>query len=215
VEPSSSRSDHSPGRFISLEGPEGAGKTVQAERLAAALRSRGFTVRLTREPGGTMLGERLRELLLEPGQPRIAARADALLFNTARAQLVSEVIRPALEAGEVVVCARYGDSTLAYQGFGEGVDLAELRRLGTIATGGLSPDRTILLDVPIVVGLGRKAAADRTRFEMGFDQAFHERVRAGFLELARDEPARFRVVDANRPPDLVFGEVLQAALEVL
>lgn len=203
------------GRFITLEGPEGAGKTVQAQRLAIDLEARGHAVLLTREPGGTALGERVRDVVLDPAGGLIASRADALLFNAARAQLVAELIGPALDAGEVVVCARFADSTLAYQGYGAGVDLELLRQLAEIATGGLAPDRTILLDIAPEVGLARKSADDRTRFETAFDLEFHARVRAGFLALAADEPVRFRIVDADRQPDAVFADVLAAALDGL
>ena len=202
------------GRFITLEGPEGAGKTVHGQRLAAALVSRGHSVVLTREPGGTRLGERLRVVLLER-DGRIEPRADALLFNAARAQLTAEILEPALVAGQVVVCARYTDSTLAYQGYGKGLPLGELRSLGALASGGLVPDRTILLDLDPETGLARKAEAEQTRFESGFDMAFHRRVRAGFLELAAAEPQRFRVVDASRTVEAVFADVLAAAEEGL
>jgi dTMP kinase len=203
-----------PGRLITLEGPEGAGKTVLGQRLATALVERGRSVVLTREPGGTRLGERLRSLLLEDGG-RIESRADALLFNAARAQLVSEILRPALAAGQVVVCARFTDSTLAYQGYGAGMPLAELRALAAIATSGLVPDRTILLDLDPELGLRRKSAGEQTRFEASFDLEFHRRVRAGFLELAAAEPDRFRMVDASRGVDAVFADVLALTLEVL
>jgi dTMP kinase len=206
------------GTFITLEGPEGAGKTVQARRLADALAARGHRVRLTREPGGTSLGERLRAVLLERGGPeagRIDPRADALLFNAARAQLVAEVVRPALDAGELVVCARFADSTLAYQGYGAGLPIDELLSIATVATGGLDPDRTILLDLPPAEGLARKAEAARNRFESAFDLGFHRRVRDGFLDLARQAPSRWRVVDAARPVDDVFADVLEAALSSL
>jgi len=199
------------GRFITLEGPEGAGKTLQAKRLASALRADGRSVVLTREPGGTRLGDDLRKVVLARDGGVIEPRADALVFNAARAQLVAEVVTPALAAGSVVVCARFADSTLAYQGFGAGVPLEELRVIATIATRGLVPDLTILLDVEAAVGLARKADADRTRFEHDFDVEFHARVRAGFLELAKGEPFRFRVIDASRAPDAVFDDVLQAA----
>ena len=202
------------GRFITLEGPEGAGKTVMAARLAAELESRGVPVVLTREPGGTRLGERLRDLLLDSDGAWISPRTDALLFNAARAQLVGEVITPALDAGEVVVCARYADSTLAYQGHGAGVPLDDLRALADIATGGLMPELTILLDVDPEIGLARKRPADRTRFEAGFDLEFHRRVRAGFLALAAAEPDRFVVIEAGRPADAVFADVLAAALAI-
>lgn len=207
------------GKFITLEGPEGAGKTVLARRLVEALERRGRVVVSTREPGGTRLGERLRAILLEDGsggQPSVVdPRADALLFNAARAQLVAEVIRPALERGEVVVCARFADSTLAYQGYGAGLPLDELRAIQAVATGGLAPDLTILLDVPPEIGLGRKSDASRNRFESAFDLAFHERVRAGFLVLAGGEPERFRVVDSTRTIEVVAPEVIEAALSIV
>lgn len=186
-----------------------------ANRLVAALTARGLAVRLTREPGGTRLGEELRRILLARDGAALSPRADALLFNAARAQLVAEVIAPALDAGEVVVCARFTESTLAYQGYGAGVPLAELRSLAEIATGGLAPDLTILLDVPPEQGLRRKAEAERTRFEAAFDLEFHRRVRAGFLALAGGEPDRFAVVDSSRHIDLVFADALAAALRAL
>jgi dTMP kinase len=169
---------------------------------------------LTREPGGTRLGERLRVLLLESGS-RIEPRADALLFNAARAQLTGEILEPSLAAGQVVVCARYTDSTLAYQGYGEGLPLDDLRALAALATGRLVPDRTILLDIEPETGIARKSTRDRTRFEEGFDLDFHRRVRSGFLEIAASEPERFRVVDASRAVEAVFADVLAAAKEGL
>jgi len=207
------------GTFITLEGPEGAGKTVLAKRLVDELTRRGHRVRSTREPGGTRLGERIRAIVLEQAAgaeaPTVDPRADALLFNAARAQLVAEVIRPALAAGEVVVCARFADSTLAYQGYGAGLPIDELRALAAIATGGLAPHLTILLDVPPEIGLGRKTSVSRNRFEASFDLAFHQRVRAGFLQLAADEPERFRVVDSTRRIDVVAPDVIAAALSIL
>ncbi len=204
---------------MTLEGPEGAGKTVIARRVVAELERRGRVVLSTREPGGTRLGERVRAIVLDQGADGAGApvdpRADALLFNAARAQLVTEVIRPALDRGEVVICARFADSTLAYQGYGAGLPIPELRALAEIATGGLSPDLTILLDVPPAIGLGRKTGASRNRFEASFDLAFHERVRAGFLELAREDPARFRVVDSARHIDAVTPDVIAAVLATI
>ena len=205
------------GRFITLEGPEGAGKTLQAQRLVAALEGRGHRARLTREPGGTGLGEQIRAIVLARGADDafISARADALLFNAARAQLVAEVIGPALAAGDVVICARFADSTLAYQGYGAGLPLDELRAIAAVATGGLVPDLTVLLDVSPEVGLARKPEDARNRFEAAFDVDFHRRVRDGFLELARQEPERWRVVDAERDADGVFEDVLAAASAIL
>jgi dTMP kinase len=202
------------GLFVTLEGPEGSGKTVVAKRLAAELGSRGHRVVLTREPGGTRLGERVREILLGRGDLGIDPRADALLFNAARAQLVAEVIEPARSAGAVVLCARFADSTLAYQGYGAGMPLDELRGLARAATAGLDPDLTILLDVDPETGIRRKAPGARNRFE-SIDLDFHRRVRAGFLELARDEPNRWRVVDSSRHIDRVFDDVLALVLEAV
>jgi dTMP kinase len=188
------------GWFITIEGPDGAGKTTQAERLAAHLRELGLDLVVTREPGGTWLGERLREVLLartgstEPTD----ALTDAFLFNAARRQLVTEIIEPALATGRTVLSARFTDSTLAYQGFGAGVPLEQLRTLAASSTDGLEPDLTIVLDVPVEAGLARKAPDDVTRFEAEFDAAFHRRVRQGFLALAAAEPGRMIVVDASR-----------------
>jgi dTMP kinase len=206
-----------PGLFITLEGPEGAGKTLQAERLVEALQTDGQRARLTREPGGTQLGEQIRSIVLAVAEGRavIDPMADALLFNAARAQLVAEVIRPALAAGEIVVCARFADSTLAYQGYGAGVPLTELEAVAEAATGGLRPDLTILLDVPPEVGLARKADGSRNRFEAAFDLEFHRRVRDGFLDLARQEPDRWRVIDGTRDADAVFDEVRQITAELV
>jgi dTMP kinase len=206
-----------PGRFITFEGPDGSGKTSQAARLAAALEAEGRPVVSVREPGGTVLGEQLRDLLLRRADVVIEPLADALLFNAARAQLVAEVIGPALAAGNAVVCARFADSTLAYQGYGAGLDLDRLRALAAIATGGLTPDLTILLDLPAETGLVRKrrGRSSLTRFESedddAFDLAFHRRVRAGLLEMAAAEPRRWRVLDATRARTTVARDVLAAA----
>ena len=198
------------GWFITIDGPDGGGKTTQAERLEAYLRTAGRRVLGTREPGGTWLGERIREILLARSDEAAMARdplADALLFNAARRQLVEERIRPALADGIAVVCARFADSTLAYQGYGAGVPLDTLKGLADAATGGLTPDLTILLDLPVDVGLARKSPADVTRFEAEFDAAFHERVRRGFLAIAASEPVRVVVVDASESVDAVADRI--------
>jgi dTMP kinase len=202
------------GLFITFEGPEGSGKTLQARRLVDQLKTGGDRARLTREPGGSWLGEQVRSIVLSeaPGKRGIDPIAEALLFNAARAQLVAEVIKPALEAGEIVVCDRFADSTLAYQGYGAGVGLTDLRAIGDIAAMGLVPDLTFLLDILPEVGLARKTAESRNRYEAAFDLAFHRRVRDGFLELARTDrpPGRWVVVDASRDPETVFADIQEA-----
>jgi dTMP kinase len=203
------------GLFITIEGPEGAGKTTQAERLRSRLEAAGREVVLTREPGGTTLGERVRAILLDPDAGPHDPRADALLFNAARAQLVAEVIRPALRRGAIVLSTRFADSTLAYQGIAGGVPLDELRAVERVATGGLRPALTIVLDLPVEIGLARKTGDELTRFETAFDLDFHRAVRAGFLALAADEPARFVVVDASGAADEVAERVAAAASAVV
>lgn len=199
------------GWFVTFEGPDGAGKTLQARRLHDLAVEAGLPVVLTREPGGTALGEAVRDLLLDRGSATADPRTDALLFNAARAQLVAEVVAPALARGALVVSARFADSTLAYQGYGAGLPLDELRAVAAFATCGLVPDLTILLDLPVAEGLRRKAgSADANRFEAELDVAFHERVRAGFLALAAAEPTRFVVVDARADPEAVFAAVVRS-----
>jgi dTMP kinase len=196
------------GHFITIEGPDGGGKTTQAERLARHLGA-DRPVHLTREPGGTWLGERVRELRLagtDPASPTDPI-TDALLFNAARRQLVREVIRPAMERGTTVVCARFADSTVAYQGYGAGVPLATLTALESAATDGLRPDLTILLDLPVEVGLARKAPGDVTRFEREYDLDFHRRVRAGFLSIAAAETDRVVIIDASADEDAVAAAI--------
>ena len=177
--------------------------------LTDRLRAAGRVVLETREPGGTPLGDQLRHLLLVRGDLRTVARAEALMMCAARAQLVQTVIQPALTRNDVVVCDRFADSTLAYQGYGRGVDLDELRAVLSFATAGLEPDMTILLDLPVAAGLARKEAqAAWTRFEAE-TLAFHERIRAGYLALAAAQPARWVCLDAHRPPDQLADEVWQ------
>jgi dTMP kinase len=197
------------GAFITLEGPEGSGKTVHGKRLQAAVAATGREALLVREPGGTPVGERVREILIDRHESSVllTQRADALLFMAARAQLVESVIRPALRRGVTVLSDRYLDSTLAYQGYGGRLGVEELLPVGHFATGGLRPDLTLLFDVPVEVGLSRKSDAETTRFEANFDRAYHERVRAGYLALAAAEPGRWMVIDATAPE----ADVLAAA----
>ncbi len=205
------------GRFITIEGPEGGGKTLLAAALHDALTARGRTVRLTREPGGTSLGDRVRSIVLDhlPDDPPLAPRADALLFAAARAQHVNDVIQPALARGETVVSARYADSSVAYQGYGLGLPLTEVLALQAFATDGLRPDLTLLLDLPPEVGLARKQDDEQTRFEAGFDLAYHRRVRDGFLAIAAGEPDRFLLIDATASVEVVFELALAAVVALL
>jgi dTMP kinase len=188
------------GRFITLEGPEGSGKSTAARHLAEWLRARGIATVLTHEPGGTPLGEEVRRIVLHMRgmSDDLDPRADALLYAAGRAQHVARVIRPAVERGEWVVCARYADSSLAYQGAGYGNDMGEMRRLQEFATGGLRPDLTLLIDVPVAVGLDRtRRRAEWNRFENTEELGFFEQVREAYLRLAAEEPDRIVSVDGS------------------
>ncbi len=200
-----------------LEGPDGAGKSRAAAALVGALRDAGHPVTAVREPGGTPLGEALRDILLRAGVVDRTPVADALLFSAARAELVSEVIRPALASGAIVVSDRYATSTAAYQGYGGGVDLDQLAALERLATGGLRPDLVLLIDVPVEAGLARRAAGGRgeTRFEEHFGLAFHARVREGYLALAAADPARWRILDGTRSEADVAGSVVDQVERLL
>ena len=199
------------GVFVTFEGPEGAGKTTQIDLLDAALRARGVAVTRTREPGGDPVGERVRELLLHQG---MSAPAELLLFAAARAQNVHRVVRPALDAGHVVLCDRYTDSTLAYQGYGRGLPTDLLDRVNAFATDGLRPDRTLLFDLPSAEGLARQKAEDQNRLDRE-DSAFHERVRHGYREIAREDPERFVVIDASAPVAEVAARVQAVVFALL
>jgi dTMP kinase len=195
--------------FITFEGIEGSGKSTQARRLAEGL---GPAVVRTFEPGGTALGRKLRELVLEARDLAIASDAELLLFCTDRAQHVAEVIVPGLRAGQTVICDRYVDSSLAYQGYGRGVSLDRIRTLNDLATGGLRPDLTVFLDVPVAVGLaraGRRGLRDRIESEV---EDFHARVAMGFRALAAAEPGRWVSIDGTRDEDAIAEEIRAAAL---
>jgi dTMP kinase len=197
------------GLFLSFEGGEGSGKSLQARKLAQALSDSGREVVLTREPGGTAAGERIRDILLHAREIPLSPEAQVLLFSSARAQLVHEVVRPALDAGKIVIADRFFDSTVVYQGHGHGVSLQAIREVTALAVGTVVPDRTFLLDVPVEIGLarsGRRAGARWDRFEA--DAAdFHVRVRDAYLRLAAAEPRRFVILSADRDEAAVAGDI--------
>ena len=203
--------------FISFEGIEGWGKSTAQRLRAEHLQGLGYDPLLTREPGGCALGRSLRPILLDARTRGLSSRAELYLFLADRAQHVAEVIRPALEAGQTVLCDRYADSTLAYQGYGRGLDPEHLRRINDMATGGLMPDLTLLLDLPVHCGLERAGLRNREEgtvlSEGRFDAEsleFHERVRQGYRSLAAEEPERFAIIDAAQPPEDVVLQCISA-----
>jgi dTMP kinase len=205
-----------PGKFITFEGPEGSGKSTQIKRLVEKLEAQGIAVICTREPGGTATGEAIRNILQHnsAGEP-LAERAELLLFTASRAQLMSQVIRPALEQGTWVICDRFIDSTMAYQGYARGMALATLDQINTFAISGRKPDLTLLLDLDIERGFQRleerysdgQESADRFEREA---RDFHQRVRDGYRQLAAGEPERFEVIDSDRPIDTVASDIWSA-----
>ena len=199
--------------FITLEGPDGSGKTTQARLLAHWLQEEGHPVVLVREPGGTTIGERIREVLHDPAHTGMSPWTEVFLYCAARSQLVAEIIRPALAAGQTVLCDRYADSTLAYQGYGRGLDLDALRLVLYLATGGLTPDLTFCLDISPEEGLARRRAGGGEWNRLDQETVdFHRRVRTGYLELAGLEPQRWVVVDAARSVEAVQAD-LRALLQ--
>jgi dTMP kinase len=202
--------------FITFEGIEGSGKTTQIRRLAESLRKQGAEVLATREPGGCPVADAIRNILLHPANTALVPRAELLLYAAARAQHVEEVILPALRAGKVVLCDRYTDATLAYQGNGRGLETSLITELNTLASEGLSPDLTLLLDMPAEEGLSRarrRNAALQEEEEDRFEREaidFHRRVREGYLHLARMEAARFQVIDARGTEEAVAERILTA-----
>lgn len=196
--------------FVTFEGSEGSGKSTQIALLAEHLRSRGHHVLTTREPGGTKIGEQVRLCLHDVSNEQMTAAAEVLLYSASRAQLVEEVIRPALAQQSIVLSDRYADSTLAYQGYGRHLDLATLTTITQFATGGLRPDLSLLLDVDVRQGLERRSSGGDELNRMDLQElAFYERVRAGYLEMVSAEPDRWLVVDANRPVEAIQEDVRQ------
>jgi len=215
------------GVFLVIDGPDGAGKTTQVERLVRRLREEGRQATAVRDPGSTPVSERIREVLLDARLGEMEPWTEVFLYMASRAEMTSRLLRPALEVGLVVVSDRFVSSTVAYQGYAGGVDPARIWELGRLATGGLEPDLTVLLDLPAAEGLarlrsrrpGRRGGSARTAG--GLDRveakplAYHEKVREGFLAMARERPEAFAVVDAARPPDQVAEAVWEAVARVL
>jgi len=202
--------------FITLEGIEGSGKTTQMDHLRNFLDAAGLPAVFTREPGGTRLGGKIRTILLDSGNGSMDPLAELLLYFADRAQHLAEIVRPALAAGNIVVCDRYVDATLVYQGVARGIGTELVKRLHALVCGGLTPDLTFLLDLPTEVGLGRAWQAiqngarqtDQSRFEEE-NQAFHQAVRSGYLDLARKAPHRFQIIDANRDVGRVRADIVE------
>ena len=196
--------------FITFEGVEGSGKTTQIRRLQRYLAQKGISSRVTREPGGSPIGEKIRKILLNPDHNEMTPWSELLLYEAARAQHIDQVVKPLLKKGTTVLCDRFSDATLAYQGYGRHLDLGWIRRLNRLSSQNIKPDLTFLLDCPSKVGLKRALERSRTskgdRFEREKAQ-FHQRVRKGYLTIARNEPQRVKVIDTREGPDRVFEKI--------
>ena len=210
-----------PGAFITFEGIEGSGKSTQISRLLQYLTNSGRPATLTREPGGTPIGNQIRRILLDPASRLLDPTAELLLYAASRAQHLREVILPALDAGRIVLCDRFSDATLAYQGYGRGLSIATIRELDSIVTAGLRPRLTILLDIDAATGVGRARGRNtrqglhgEARFE-NEELSFHNRVRDGYLALAKQETGRFRIIDAARTPEDIQEDVRRLVDEAL
>ena len=194
--------------FITFEGPEGSGKSTQIRLLVEWLRAQGREVVLTREPGGTVIGDQIRGVLHDVDNTAMAASAEILLYSASRAQLVNELVRPSLAANKIVLCDRFFDSTYAYQGYGRGLDLASLQMITRFATGGLKPDLTLMLDIDVSRGIARRVDNNEEMNRLDLEKIeFHERVRQGYFALIDAEPDRWRVIDADRPIDVIQSDL--------
>ncbi len=200
--------------FITFEGPEGSGKTTQIQLLTEYMQECGHPVLCTREPGGTEISEQIRQVILSKRNQSISDETEALLYSAARSQIVAELIRPALDSGKIVLSDRYADSTLAYQGYGLGLNLDALRAITRFATGGLVPDRTFFIDVPVEFGLKRKRRGATNRLD-DKSVAYHERVYAGYLEMIKAEPHRWIVIDGTRAVDQVQSDIRKRVDQLL
>lgn len=202
--------------FITFEGPDGSGKTTQLNGLMPVLEKMGLDVIRTREPGGTEIGDQIRSVIMDMKNKSMTPRAEILLFCASRAQLVEELIRPSLAAGKIILCDRYADSTMAYQGYGHGLDREALAQLLHFATGGLKPDLTLLFDIPSEAGL-RRRLSNHDEWNRMDDYAlqFHERVRNGYLEMAAAEPDRYVIINADRPREEIHKEVVLTVMRKL
>lgn len=206
------------GLFITFEGLEGAGKSTQAEMLVEALKKEGYPVTHVREPGGTAIGEKIRQLLIAHESEGTTPLTECFLFAASRCQLVEQVIKPHLSEGSIVICDRFNDATVAYQGYGRKVHLGQVHEINELCSWGVVPDMTILLDLDPTVGLGRvrmRSAETLTRMDrfenLEFD--FYERVREGYLEMAHDEPFRYRILEADQSPEKISSEILRLVLK--
>lgn len=203
------------GLFITVEGPDGSGKTAQLKALVSKLEGMNLPVLATREPGGTSISNQIRGTLLDLKNTAMIDRTEALLYQAARAQLVEELIKPHLQQGGIVICDRYADSTLAYQGYGHQNSLSDLRSIINYATGGLTPDRTLLLDLDPEIGLQRRINGGNFNRLDAYDLSFHKRVREGYRQLAQEEPDRWIILDASQSFDVVQKMLWETMVEIL
>lgn len=202
--------------FITFEGPEGSGKTSQIVLLAAYLREQGYEVIQTREPGGTSIGDQIRAVLHDVANEEMQAVTELLLYSASRAQLVRELVQPALDAGKIILCDRYADSTIAYQGYGRRLDLQELHMLTQFATGGLKPHMTFLLDIDVERGLARRQVNGEEMNRLDLEAvSFHQKVRSGYHMLVEAEPERWVVVDADRSVNMIQEDLRAIIVEKL